>query len=336
LALAAAMLVACARPADHVIVLRYASPYPPSHPFSQADIAWMRHVEAASGGALRIKPYWGGALVGSDYANLELRHGLADIALVTPIYSLGGMDAIKTQTAFYEGAETPEQQVAVYRCLERQFPVLDEEMAGVRVLAIQGGSLPDVITRGRPVRTLADFRGLRLRTPSELAPLLRELGADPLTMPMADVYSALSKGIIDGVIAPPDTLKSLHFSEVADTVSLFATPRGAYPARAISERAWERLPAKLQAVLAGGETFWEEALARQVEAAAAAGEAFGRAHGEHFVRPSDAEQARFLTMFDAAALEQAKRQSTAAFDGPAMLAAAHAAVARLHEGQPAC
>jgi TRAP-type C4-dicarboxylate transport system substrate-binding protein len=338
LALAAALLAGCGRaPAGpQPIVLRYASPYPPNHPFSQADIAWMRRVEAESGGQLKITPFWGGALVSSDYATLELAHGVADIALVTPIYSRGGMRAIKTQTGFYEGAQTPDQQVAVYRCLEKTFPVLDQEMAGVHVLAIQGGSLPNVITRSRPLRTLDDFRGLRLRTPSELAPLLRQLGADPVTMPMADVYSALSKGVIDGVVAPPDTLRSLHFAEVADTISLFAVPRGAYPARAISARSWARLPPKLQAVLAANEPYWEDQLDRRVAAAAADGLAFGRAHGERVVQPTEAEQGRFLVRYDATDLAEAKREATPDFDGPAMLAAAHQAIARLHAGQPAC
>ena len=34
-------------------------------------------------------------------------------------------------------------------------------------------------------------------------------------MPMGEVYSALAKGVIDGVVAPADTLRSLHFAEVA-------------------------------------------------------------------------------------------------------------------------
>jgi len=318
------------------IVLRYASPYPPGHPFSQADIAWMHHVEAASHGRLKFKTFWGGSLISSDNATLELMHGVADVALVTPIYSRAGMRAIKTQTGFYTGAVTPDDQVQVYRCLQHGFPVLDDEMAGVRVLAIQGGSLPNVITRGRPVRTLADFRGLRLRTPAEFAPLLRQLGADPVTMPMAEVYSALSKGIIDGVVAPPDTLKAMHFSEVANTLSYFSTPRGAYPARAISLRAWRRLPPDLRAVLSDSEGFWEDQLDARVKQAASDGTAFGHAHGERFVQPSVADQAMFLSLYDASSLKQAASRSAPGFDGLAMYAAAHQAIARLEKGQPAC
>ncbi len=83
------------------------------------------------------------------------------------------------------------------------------------MLAVQGGSLPGIITRDRPIRSLADLQGLRIRAPTELLTVLRELGADPVNMPMGEVYSAMTKGVIDGVIAPADTFRALHFAEVA-------------------------------------------------------------------------------------------------------------------------
>ena len=318
------------------IVLRYASPYPPTHPFSRADIAWMKRVEALSHGRLHIEPFWGGTLVSSDEATLELAHGVADIALVTPIYNRAGMRAVKTQAGFYEGAATPAAQVAVYRCLERQFPVLDREMAGVRVLAVQGGNLPNILTRSRPVTALDQIRGMRLRTPAELAPLLRQFGASPVTMPMGEVYASLSKGGIDGVIAPADTLKSLHFSEVAPYLSQLAIPRGAYPARAISDRAWARLPPELQADLADSQTYWQDQLDSSVVAAERAGLTFGRTHGERVTPVGPAEQAQFDRLYDAASLEHARSSSTPAFDGPAMFKAAQQAIAALKAGRPAC
>ena len=56
-------LAACAEPIEEgVVVLSYGSQYTPGHPFSRADIAWMKFVEEESGGAIRLKPYWGGGL----------------------------------------------------------------------------------------------------------------------------------------------------------------------------------------------------------------------------------------------------------------------------------
>ncbi|MEO6341132.1 MAG: hypothetical protein ABIO39_13905, partial [Caulobacteraceae bacterium] len=68
-------------PASKVYQISYGSPYPPSHPFSRADISWMKYVQAKAKGRLKITPYWGGTLIGSDSAVSEIRHGVADAGL---------------------------------------------------------------------------------------------------------------------------------------------------------------------------------------------------------------------------------------------------------------
>jgi TRAP-type C4-dicarboxylate transport system substrate-binding protein len=332
------LAAACAPQArrDGAIELRYGSPYPQTHPFSQADIAWMKYVEAQAGGRLKIKPYWGGTLLSSDNAVLEVAHGVVDVGLVSPIYTRAGMKTIKIQAGFYEGAHTPAEQAAVYKCLMRKYPVLTEEMRGVHVLAVQGGTLPHVLTRERPVTRLEDFAGLRLRTPSEIAPLLKSIDADPVTMPMAEVYSALSKGMVDGVIAPGDTLRSQHFTEVARYVSLFNVPRGAYPARAISVKAWERLPPGLRKILEESQPYWEEQLDQKVTAAEAVGMAFGKKEGQTFVEPAPGAQQAFDALYNKKSLEHAATLPKDYVDGVAMFRDAQAIIAEIRASRPAC
>ena len=104
-------------------MLTYATPYGPGHPFSRADLRWIEHVERASGGSLRIRPVWSGGLLSSEMSMEELRHGVADIGLITPIYVRGGTHLIRMQSGFYSGADSIEAQVALYRCLERSTPL---------------------------------------------------------------------------------------------------------------------------------------------------------------------------------------------------------------------
>lgn len=106
--LAALLLAGCsAAPAPSAdYVLTYASPYPPSHPFGLADQEWMRWVTAKSGGRIAFKPYWSGALLSSDMSMEEIRHGIADIGLITPIYSRGGAHLLRGQAAFMAGCAT--------------------------------------------------------------------------------------------------------------------------------------------------------------------------------------------------------------------------------------
>ncbi|HVI99852.1 MAG TPA: TRAP transporter substrate-binding protein DctP [Sphingomonas sp.] len=297
-ALAALALAGCQKPDPAVTTLTYATPYPPGHPFSRADQQWMAWVEQASHGRLDIKPFWGGALLSSDQSMEEIRHGVADIGLITPIYALGGAHAQRAQAGFYGGVRSIDEQVAIYKCLAARFPELRKELDGLHVLAVQGGNFPAILTRERPIRSLADLRGLRLRAPSENLEVLRALGVDPVDMPMGDVYPALAKGVIDGVVAPADTLKSLHFAEVAHHFAQIRVSRGAYPARAMDETRWETLPPDLRAILTRGERVWEAALRDQVVAAEAAGLAFGKTHGVSFTTLDPADQARFDALYN--------------------------------------
>jgi len=242
-----------------------------------------------------------------------------------------GMKTMKTQAGFYGGVRSIEDQVAVYRCLAARYPVFDQELAGVHVLAVQGGNLPNVLTRDRPVRRLEDLRGLRLRAPTELVPVLQKLGVDVVTMPMGEVYSAISKGVVDGVVAPADTVKSMHFNEVARHMTLLSVPRGAYPARAIAESRWRRLPPDLRAVLDRSTLVWEAAMAREIGKAEADGVAFGRTHGVEFIPFDPAEQRRFDGIYDATALEHAGELRRHGVDGPAIF---HTAQAVLDAGSP--
>jgi hypothetical protein len=228
----------------------------------------------------------------------EIRHGVADIGLITPIYTLGGAHAQRVQAGFYGGVRSIGEQVAIYKCLAATFPVLRDELRGLHVLAVQGGNLPAILTRSKPIHHLADLRGLRIRAPSENLEVLRALGADPVDMPMGDVYPALAKGVIDGVIAPADTLKSLHFAEVAPHFALLRVSRGAYPARAMNLDKWRSLPPDLRAVLARSQTVWEQALKQQLIGAEQAGYAYGRAHGVSFTRIDPADQARFDALYN--------------------------------------
>jgi TRAP-type C4-dicarboxylate transport system substrate-binding protein len=309
-------LAACGRPIPAgVTELTYATPYPPSHPFSRADQRWIDYVEQKSGGTLHIHPVWSGALLSSDMSLEELRHGVADIGLITPIYTRGGTHLVRIQSGFYSGADSIAEQVAVYRCLERSVPEIGREMSGLHVLAIQGGLLPGIITTKKPVRSLEELKGMRIRAPTELLAVLRGLGADPVNMPMGDVYSALARGVIDGVVAPVDTFKVLHFDEVGRYFATLKVPRGAYPSRAIGDQAWKRLTPAQHSLLENSVGVWEAALADEIEKGAVAGAKAAKAAGieVHDITPK--EQARFDKLYLEDAQANARALSKLDIDG---------------------
>ena len=327
----------CAREAPPgVTVLTYASQYSPAHPFSRADIAWMQWVERRSGGRLRIQPYWSGSVLSSEHSMTEIRHGVVDIGLITPIYARGGAHLIRVQAAFYAGLTTIPQQVALYRCMAGVDAQFGRELAGLKVLAVQGGNLPGIVTRNRAVRTLADLEGLRLRAPAELLEVLRRFGADPVEMPMGEVYSALAKGVLDGVVAPADTLKSLHFAEVAHYFYTISVPRGAYAARAMGLGRWNALSDEQRAILEESMAVWESDLDQQLRSAQRAGEAAGHANQVTFTAPSEADDRRFHEVYNEVAERNARLASRYDIDGLALFHYARRVVARSDGGPVRC
>lgn len=327
LSVAMACVAACSRaPKAGVTELVYATPYGPNHPFSRADKDWMDFVERESGGRIAIRPVWSGALLSSEHSMVELRHGVADIGLITPIYTKAGTHLIRIQSGFYSDARTPESQLALYRCMAAEHAQLAQEVEGLKVLAIQGGPLPGLLTRSKPVRRLEDLKGLRIRSSTELLPVLQSLGADPVNMPMGEVYSALAKGIIDGVFAPPDTFRSLHFSELAPYFTRLYTPRGAYPARAMGARRWAALSAADQAVLEASIPVWEAALSKQTFRAVQLGLETARDAKVEMIDIDPAAQKAFDDLYLAEAAKSAAALSRYRIDGPAVFHTARASL----------
>ncbi len=335
--LAVVLLVAgCARGTGEAVVvdvdangmteLVYATPYSPTHPFSRADRRWIEFVETRSNGRLRIRPIWSGALLSSEHSMIELRHGVVDIGLITPIYVAGGAHLIRAQSGFYSGVREIEQQVALYYCLAGAHRQFAHELEGLKILAVQGGSLPGLVTRERPVTSLDDLRGLRIRVPGELMNVMRDLGADPVNMPMGEVYSALAKGIIDGVVAPTDTFRALHLAEVAKYYTRLAVPRGAYPARAIGTRRWLALSAADRDVLEASIPIWEAALADENRRALEEGWQYALEQGVVEVEISADDQARFDALYALEAERNAAALSRYGIDGTSVLAAARASI----------
>ncbi|GAB1256390.1 sialic acid TRAP transporter substrate-binding protein SiaP [Aurantivibrio plasticivorans] len=317
---------------EGVYHLTYGSALPSNHTFSHADKDWMQYVEEQSNGRIKIHPYWSASLISGDQSVIELRHGVTDIAMITPIYMRAGMHATRAQTGFYAGADKIDTQVNVFHCLLRDFPIFQEELEGVKVLVVQGGTPSYVLTRKAPIRTLEDFAGLRLRAPTALVPVVYELGGDPVLIPMGDVYSAFAKGVIDGVLTPEDTLRSMHFAEIGKYLNRVAMHRGGYPSRGISDQSWAELPEDLQAVLTRSGRYWEERIAHYILKGNREAVEYGEQQGVEFVELDESEQVRLNDIYHRIALQDAKMLSRYGVDGEAIFRYVSALIEKINGG----
>jgi len=94
-----------------------------------------------------------------------------------------------------------------------------KEVKNVHMYSVPQATL---ISRDKPVRTMADLKGLKVMTPgAAFAPIVASWGASPVPMDLNDMYNALSTGVVDMVALTPTALMPpWRMSELAKYVTV--------------------------------------------------------------------------------------------------------------------
>ncbi len=93
---------------------------------------------------------------------------------------------------------------------------------GVRLIADNWYRLPKVLVTKRPVRTLDDLQGMKMRMPSikTYFETWKALGAKPTTVPWAEAFLALKKGVVDGMDSPLGSVYGMKFYQAAQYIGM--------------------------------------------------------------------------------------------------------------------
>ena len=102
----------------------------------------------------------------------------------------------------------------------------------------------------RPINTVADCRGIKLRLPevSQFVDNGQSLGFNVVTMSMSEIFTALQQGVIDGQDNPPTTLLTSGWYEVQKYLSL-TNHQITYDWIAFSKQFWDSLTPEDQDLL---------------------------------------------------------------------------------------
>lgn len=109
-----------------------------------------------------------------------------------------------------------------------------------------------VMSANKPLRTPADFRGLKMRIQSSkiLEAQMRALGALPQVMAFSEVYQGLQTGVVDGTENPPSNLYTQKMHEVQKYVTVSDHGYLGY-AVIVNKKFWDGLPADIRTTLDG-------------------------------------------------------------------------------------
>ncbi len=125
------------------------------------------------------------------------------------------------------------------------------EAKGMTGLAFWDNAFKE-ITANVPLRTPADFKGLKMRiTPSKVIDAqMRALGANPQVMAFSEVYLGLQTGAVDGQENPTSNIETQKFYEVQKYMTMTDHSFHNYTLIA-NKKFWDGLPPDIRATLDG-------------------------------------------------------------------------------------
>jgi TRAP-type C4-dicarboxylate transport system substrate-binding protein len=181
----------------------------------------------------------------------QVKDGVADLVITLPGYTAGRFPSTEVfELPFMcnsaeAGAHATWDYINKYSL--KEFP-------GTKLLATWVHDEGYVHTRDKPVKVLADFKGLKMRAPTrQTNKLLAALGASPVGMPLPAIPDAVSKGTIDGFLLPWEVMPSLKLQEMVKYHSETDPARPAlYSAVfvfAMNQAKYDSLPADLKKVI---------------------------------------------------------------------------------------
>lgn len=213
---------------------------------------WCNKIASESAGKLKcqILPAMSGGGTPPQLVD-RVKDGVDDLTITLPGYTAG---RFPTTEVFELPFMTNSAEAGARASWEYINKHSLQEFPGTKLLATWVHDEGYVHTNGKQVKTLADFKGLKLRAPTrQTNKLLAALGASPVGMPLPAIPDAVNKGTIDGFLLPWEVMPSLKLQEM---VKFHTETDPARPALysavfvfAMNQAKYDSLPADLKKVI---------------------------------------------------------------------------------------
>jgi len=212
--LAAAAAAACLPALAQEVTLKFHHIWPPAAMAPTKVIGpWCDKIAAESGNRLKCQllPAMSGGGTPPQLVD-RVKDGVDDLTITLPGYTAGRFPMMEVFELPFMTNSAEAGAAAAWDYLQKHAL---KEFPGTKVLATWVHDEGYVHTSGKQIKSLDDFKGLKMRAPTrQTNKLLARLGATPVGMPVTGVADALSKGTIDGFALPWEVIPAFKLHEM--------------------------------------------------------------------------------------------------------------------------
>lgn len=254
--LAAAGVFACiAAPASaQKQTLRMAYWAGPAHHMVKTQEAWIKTIADASGGNLAVEVDKA-ALAKPEGQYDLIKNGVRDMVWHVPAYTKGRFDMLAAGEIPFLCPSATVCSPALWKWYHKH-GLADKEFTDTKLLTVFVHG-PGTIHTVKPVKTLEEIKGIKIRAGGAGVPISQALGMSAIAAPATEAHEMLSRGTVEGVLFPYEAVDSFRLTELVK--AHLEVPGGLYTATFIivmNKDAFAKLSPANQAALmkASGET----------------------------------------------------------------------------------
>ena len=241
------LLFACGSPNEKVIVIKGVTDVPTSDKSCRVYVEpFIDAVNSKLKGEVKIQWVGGPEVIPEAGLTDALKNGVIDIVLmqprgrITPILSAGlAGDLTELDGLGERESGAYDVWVEAYdKHLNARYLGLPQNQTGNYYLYL----------KKKNIKTLEDLKGMKIRVFGIFEPVVRAIGASPMSLPIGDVYTATQRNVIDGLITNPPACKQFALYEVATTVispGFFQMSAAMY----MNKDVWNKLSKKAQDIV---------------------------------------------------------------------------------------
>ena len=232
------------------IRLIFAASDPDTNFMALAQKLWATELEERTNGAVVVEFHWGGELAEMTDTLEVTQKGIADICNIIPPY-FRDVFPIHNFEDIYAYHDKPLARIMTNQTIDDIFPEAEAEWtnAGLKRLYSMGLAQHHIGSI-RPIRTLEDFEGLKIRATGKLNnAIFSSVGARPIAFPTTEAYDQFSKGMIDAELNDYDCFIRFGSCEVINYITRLYIGANPCLTTCMNLDTWNELPLDVQQVI---------------------------------------------------------------------------------------